>query len=137
MIGFSRVFRLSGLALIAGYLLLESLSSPLVLMFAAILFIVGWVGGVRRRLEDPTHENVAPSGKTPEIEVPLLHMAARRGDIAEMGVLLSHGFPIEGRSENYTTPLHWTAFKGHLEATRYLVDRGADVNARDQFGTPP
>lgn len=67
-----------------------------------------------------------------------LCMAARRGNIPEMEELLSGGFyKINARRGNGMAPLHWTANKGHLEATAFLLEQGADPNIRDNFGSTP
>ena len=33
--------------------------------------------------------------------------------------------------QNGNTPLMWAAWKGHLPAVEYLVERGADMEAKD------
>ena len=67
-----------------------------------------------------------------------LCMAARRGNIPEMHELLSGGFyKINAKRSNGMTPLHWTANKGHLEATAFLLEQGADPNIRDNMGWTP
>ncbi|MFP3015689.1 MAG: ankyrin repeat domain-containing protein, partial [Wolbachia sp.] len=30
------------------------------------------------------------------------------------------------------TPLHWTSYKGYLEIARFLIEKGADINAADK-----
>ena len=42
----------------------------------------------------------------------------------------------EGKSNSFqqNTPLHLAAKEGSYNAVRYLVDKGADVNIRNQFG---
>ena len=32
------------------------------------------------------------------------------------------------------TPLHWSVHKGHVAVVKYLIDRGAHVNIKDQMG---
>ena len=66
-----------------------------------------------------------------------LCMAARRGDILEMEELLSSGYKINSKHNNGMTPLHWTANKGHLDATMFLLMKGADPNICDNFGSTP
>ena len=38
---------------------------------------------------------------------------------------------------NESTPLHWSAFYGHLEVCRLLVESKADVTARERCFSPP
>lgn len=35
------------------------------------------------------------------------------------------------------TPLYWASEKGHTDIAKHLVERGADVNACDEFGETP
>ena len=37
----------------------------------------------------------------------------------------------------YGTPLHYVARKGKKEIVEFLINHGADVNARDQYGSTP
>ena len=37
-------------------------------------------------------------------------------------------------SPHQKTPLHWAAEEGHVDIVRYLVDKGADFNIKDQRG---
>jgi ankyrin repeat protein len=34
------------------------------------------------------------------------------------------------------TPLHYAAFRNHKEIVELLIDRGADLNANVEYGTP-
>jgi ankyrin repeat protein len=44
---------------------------------------------------------------------------------------------IEARSGTGETALHYLAVENHLEGVAYLLERGADINTRDDFqGTP-
>jgi ankyrin repeat protein len=58
-----------------------------------------------------------------------LHFAAMEGDIAAMEKILAAGDPIDRFDMLGNTPLHYAAEQGHLEAVRFLLDRGANVNA--------
>jgi ankyrin repeat protein len=48
-------------------------------------------------------------------------------------MLLDYGFPVESDS----FPLHYAALTGNLSAARLLLERGADVNARDDTEWTP
>ncbi|WP_367185469.1 ankyrin repeat domain-containing protein [Hydrogenophaga sp.] len=50
-----------------------------------------------------------------------------------MLLLLEQG---TGVALNYETPLHWACANGRVDCVRALLDRGADVNAKDYSGTP-
>lgn len=58
--------------------------------------------------------------------------------IEMMKLLLDNGAKLDQRDNNDgETPLHVACYEGTIEAVRFLVDRGADVNAEGgRFGTP-
>ena len=62
-----------------------------------------------------------------------LREAARAGDVARIDALLAAGAPIDAPARYGITPLYLAAEKGHLAAVRRLVERGANVNARNEF----
>jgi ankyrin repeat protein len=45
--------------------------------------------------------------------------------------MLDLGFPVEARGDDGGTPLHAAAYNGGTQAVRLLLDRGADIEARD------
>lgn len=59
------------------------------------------------------------------------HEAAAIGDVDTMEFLLDeHHVPINDFSFDGWTPLHLSAFFGHFETAKYLINHGADVNAK-------
>jgi len=56
--------------------------------------------------------------------------AAEAGGTAVM-LMLDLGFPIDTRSDDGGTPLHAAAYTGSTDTVRLLLDRGADIDARD------
>jgi ankyrin repeat protein len=38
---------------------------------------------------------------------------------------------------NRRTPMHWAADFGHVEVLQYLHSKGAQINAKDNFGITP
>jgi ankyrin repeat protein len=65
--------------------------------------------------------------------------AAKQGDLAGIaGVLDRHPEIINQRDAQGATALHYAAFSGHRAVVHELVQRGADVNAKDaEFGATP
>ena len=63
--------------------------------------------------------------------------AARNGDVVKLRELLDAGADVCRGDYDCRTALHLGAAEGHLAAVKYLVARGADVNAVDRWrGTP-
>ena len=63
--------------------------------------------------------------------------AARNGDVVKLRELLDAGAEVCRGDYDNRTALHLGAAEGHLAAVKYLVARGADVNAVDRWrGTP-
>lgn len=62
-----------------------------------------------------------------------LHQAARRGDVARVRALLDAGVKPDTEGRHGITALMVAAGEGHEEVARLLVERGADVNARERF----
>src|SRR5216683_2229209 len=59
--------------------------------------------------------------------------AAVDGNLHRLQLLHFAGANVNARG-NCCMPLYLAAGEGRLEVVRYLLDQGADVNAREQFG---
>ncbi len=59
-----------------------------------------------------------------------LHLSAKRGDVDAMTQLLDDGAEVE-MEINGKTSLYYACEKGHVDAARLLVKRGADVHRTD------
>jgi ankyrin repeat protein len=58
--------------------------------------------------------------------------AAETGHVAAIGLMLGLGFPVDAHGgEHGGTALHAAAYSGSPEVVRLLIDRGADIEARD------
>jgi hypothetical protein len=72
-------------------------------------------------------------------ELAKLIEAAEKGAIEDVkAIAQSHPELVNQHDETGATALHYAAFGGHREVVRFLVQQGADINARDgQFGATP
>ena len=59
-----------------------------------------------------------------------LHHATRNGDLEIVEQLVGDGADVNGTTDNGHFPLYCAAGHGHVETTRYLVENGADLQAR-------
>ena len=70
---------------------------------------------------------------SPAQEADALIRAAETGHTAALTLMLDLGFGVDAHGgENGGTALHAAAYAGSADAARLLLDRGADVNARDE-----
>jgi ankyrin repeat protein len=69
------------------------------------------------------------NGNTP------LHLAADRGNVAVVQLLLDNKAIVNTNAKNADTPLVTAAYKGFLDIIRLLIDAGADVNQQGQNGS--
>ena len=66
-----------------------------------------------------------------------IHDAAKKGDIAAITAALETGSKVdELDTQGKATALYYSVTAGHLEATRFLISRGADVNHTSNWGAP-
>ncbi len=78
-----------------------------------------------------------PNALDEEGLTPLVHLTKTRSKADPMAVidlLVRHGAGINARDEGQNTLLHFFAKRGNAKAVRWLLDRGADRNARNQNG---
>jgi catechol 2,3-dioxygenase-like lactoylglutathione lyase family enzyme len=60
---------------------------------------------------------------------PLLHLAAEKGHLACVDVLLDRGFDVHRRDRgDNATALHWAAYGGQLDVVKRLLAAGADID---------
>ena len=63
--------------------------------------------------------------------------AARTGNILSVNQLLKTGPGGNAASEVGWTPFHWSAWMGHKEVSKLLIEKGADVNTKTDDGHTP
>jgi hypothetical protein len=68
-----------------------------------------------------------------------LHHCAENGFTTSVKRLLSiRNIIVNVKDDEYgMTPLHYAAWNGHVEITRLLLQKGADVNAKNKYGFTP
>jgi len=64
-----------------------------------------------------------------------VYAAVRANDLARLRTLVASPADANARDEQGDAPLLYAAAVGSLEATKLLLDKGADVNAQNAFGT--
>eukprot|EP00123_Amoebidium_parasiticum_P015073 comp22770_c1_seq1/m.35607 comp22770_c1_seq1/g.35607 ORF comp22770_c1_seq1/g.35607 comp22770_c1_seq1/m.35607 type:complete len:346 (-) comp22770_c1_seq1:44-1081(-) len=67
--------------------------------------------------------------------------AAREGNLVKMKELFMRGYSVDDRHQKGDvkgmTALHWTAGDGRLPETQWLLENGADITAKDDWGQTP
>ena len=64
--------------------------------------------------------------------------AASKGDLTALQQHIDAGIDIEDRDEEHeSTPLHHAAYYGQVETVKWLVEKGAEKNARNNDGNTP
>jgi hypothetical protein len=63
----------------------------------------------------------------------ILLQAVRKGDAAAVKAALDAGVPTDAKFRYDRTALSFAADRGQVEIVKLLLDRGADVNAKDSF----
>jgi ankyrin repeat protein len=106
------------------------MATPAQEMLAAVR--MGSATSVAAHLErDPQLADLADRGPG---RFSVLHIAAYRGHLAVVEVLLAAGASVNRWSHEGTTPLFEAALGGHLEVARVLIAAGAETRVSDNGG---
>jgi len=72
-------------------------------------------------------------------KIPELHLAAYLGDMEKLKKYLQDGIDINSQEDFGSTPLHAAANSGKKDIVEFLINKGADVDAKakDVFGLTP
>jgi cytochrome c len=65
-----------------------------------------------------------------------IHDAAKKGDTVAIAAALDAGANVN-EPDGFATPLYYAVSRQHLDASKLLIDRGADVNTGSKIGGPP
>ncbi|KAI9429172.1 hypothetical protein H4582DRAFT_2032752 [Lactarius indigo] len=74
---------------------------------------------------------------SPPTTTPLYYAAFHGLSWATKQLVVTRRQGVDVGSGPYGTPLHAALVMGHLEVARFLLEHGADVNAKDSFGDTP
>jgi ankyrin repeat protein len=66
-----------------------------------------------------------------------LHIAARKGELDDIEVLVSHGADVNLRGDLGHTPLHYAAMSAQAAAVERLLDLAADRSLKNEFSETP
>lgn len=66
-----------------------------------------------------------------------INIAATRGLIEEVSILLGSGADINAKGEHGYSPLHDAVEQGHIDVVKLLVDRGASIAIKNTDGDTP
>ena len=78
--------------------------------------------------------NVTDVNQPGAVDDTLLHIAARKGELDDVKVLVACGAKVNAIGDMGGTPLHDAAAKGRVEVVAFLLASGADPNIKDEFG---
>lgn len=74
--------------------------------------------------------------RTPEGDT-CLHIAAHRGDLEAIRILVASGMNLDIKGDMGSTPLHVACLAKNSEAANLLVSLGANKSIADEFGRLP
>ena len=87
------------------------------------------------REEAALETDVSSESRMRALEADLINAAANDGVARLQELLLEAGVSPNCCDYDKRTPLHVAAAEGHIEAVRLLLQHGAEVNARDRWGS--
>ena len=75
------------------------------------------------------------NSQSKHIQTTSLHLAAHRGYLDIVKLLIDAGADVNAKEGNYSksTALHWAAKEGNLQVVKLLVERGAKLNVKDNW----
>lgn len=103
--------------------------SPKSLFRCAVFFF--WAISLVSCKNKPTQSNAAAhDGAT-------IWIAAEKGDLQQVDRILQQGTPIDVKDGTGSTALHYAAQSKNLQLVEFLIDHGADVNAKAKGNVTP
>ena len=67
----------------------------------------------------------------------LLHIAAEKGAIEDIQILIASGAKVDAAGDMGNTPLHAAAMMGRIESVKLLLQYGSNPNLTNELGQTP
>lgn len=80
---------------------------------------------------------ISPDLRDPDTKQTALHLAAAKGRVGCVKLLIDAGAKRNVQEKDGLTPLHLAVYHGHVKCVNLLIDHGADVNCTSRFGSTP
>lgn len=80
---------------------------------------------------------ISPDLRDPDTKQTALHLAAAKGRVGCVKLLLDAGAKRNVQEKDGLTPLHLAVYHGYVKCVSLLIDHGADVNCTSRFGSTP
>lgn len=78
--------------------------------------------------------SITDANQTGAMDDTLLHVAARKGELEDVKVLVACGAKVNAIGDIGNTPLHDAAARGRIEIVAFLLESGANPNIKNEFG---
>jgi ankyrin repeat protein len=93
-----------------------------------------WLDRFQTSIELPVgHRALFAAAKRDTVDYPL-HKAVVENDLVDVVALIKAGHDVNSLDNKRCTPLVLAANQGHFEICKYLVEHGADIHAKDNWG---
>lgn len=80
---------------------------------------------------------ISPDLREPDTKQTALHLAAAKGRLGCVKLLIEAGAKPNVQEKDGLTPLHLAVYHGHASCVKCLIEHGADVNSTSRFGSTP
>jgi len=112
--------------------------SKIVFSVVCVGILVRNVHGMMREESAAKRFHVAPYAVADDLLLQTLHAAASAGNVPALRRLLVGDADVNVRvGESNETPLHCAIAHSCVDACRFLIENGADVDAQDDIGNTP
>lgn len=90
-----------------------------------------------RRHPDFIGTDIVDANQAGGFDDTMLHIAARKGDLEDVKILVASGADVNAIGDIGNTPLHGASSKGRMEVVEFLLSKGADPRIQNEYGETP